>query len=101
MARQVGAIDARLLDVRAVTGEVLAAVLTEHDCSGTACTACGYVPTRRQAVCRSVAVAKGMRVGRAPSWAGPVEPALSVRDVAGEQGELFTPPARMRKGTRR
>lgn len=67
MVRPRGAVDHRLLDGRAVTARVLAAMLTEHDCSnGRACMACGYWPSRRQPVCRSVALVQGRRVGYAP-----------------------------------
>jgi hypothetical protein len=88
MARQCGALDARLLDWGSVTAEVL----KEHDCSdGRACAACGYRPTRRQPVCWSVAVAQGLRCGRAPRWVGgdPVEVPES-EDSGGEQWELFS-----------
>lgn len=88
MARQRGALDRRLLDVRSVAAEVLAAVLKEHDCSdGRACAACGYRPTRRRPVCRSVAVAQGLRWGRALRWAGD-DPSVVGEGSDGEQGEL-------------
>lgn len=92
MARQRGALDRRLLDLRSVTAEVLATVLKEHDCSRPECPACGYVPTRRQRVCRSVAVAQGLVRGRAPRWAGdePAEvPGLGAAEGGGDQRELF------------
>jgi hypothetical protein len=81
-----------LLDVRSVTGEVLLAVLREHDCSRRECPVCGYVPTRRQRVCRSVAVAQGVVGGRAPRWAGddPVEAPESGVSSGAEQCELFS-----------
>lgn len=88
MARQRGALDRRLLDLRAVTAEFLDAVMREHDCSGQECTACGYRPTRRQKVCRSVEVARGLRCGRAPRWAGDeTDPAHEISDAG--QDELF------------
>jgi len=72
MARQRGAVDPRLLDLRSrqALAVVIEEVLREHDCSGEECSACGYRPTRRQKVCRSVAVAQGLRAGRAPRWNG-------------------------------
>jgi hypothetical protein len=71
MVRQRGAVDHRLLDWRAANAEVLAAVLKDHDCSdGQACVACGYRPTRRQPVCRSVVLARALRGGRAAQWSG-------------------------------
>lgn len=68
--RQRGAVDPRLLDLRSrsALAVVIQEVLREHDCSGEECTACGYRPTQRQRVCRSVAVAQGLRAGRAPRW---------------------------------
>jgi hypothetical protein len=70
MTRQRGAVDPRLLDLcsRLALAVAIEEVLREHDCSGEECTACGYRPTRRQRVCRSVALAQGLRVGRAPRW---------------------------------
>lgn len=67
---QRGAVDPRLLDLRSRSAltAVIAEVLREHVCSGEECSACGYRPTRRQRVCRSVAVAQGLRAGRAPRW---------------------------------
>lgn len=87
-ARQLGAVDGRLLDVRYVDERVLAAVLRDHDCSAGTCPACGHVTTRRRPVCRSVALARGMRVGRAPSWADEPD-AERDDDGRGEQSALF------------
>jgi hypothetical protein len=72
MTKQIGALDPRLLDLRSrsVLSAVIAEVLREHDCSGEECAACGYRPTRQQKVCRSVAVAQGLRACRAPRWNG-------------------------------
>ncbi|MGH3611384.1 MAG: hypothetical protein ACRDRK_01930 [Pseudonocardia sp.] len=62
MTKQIGALDPRLLDLRSrsAVAALIEEVLREHDCSGDECAACGYRPTRRQKVCRSVAVAKGL-----------------------------------------
>lgn len=93
MARRRGALDRRLLDGRSVTGEVLVAVLKEHDCSRSECPACGYVPTRRQRVCRSVTVAQGLVCGRAPRWTGDEPAEVSGEGATGGGGgryELFS-----------
>ena len=67
-----GELDPRLLDLRSrsALALVIQEVLQKHDCSGEECTACGYRPTQRQRVCRSVAIAQGLRAGRAPRWNG-------------------------------
>lgn len=93
MGRQRGGLDRRLMDARRVTASVVAAVLKDHDCSdGQRCAACDYVLSRRQPICRSVAVAQGLRFGRAPQWAGTDDDTAAVptpRDNSGEQLELF------------
>lgn len=96
-ARQRGAVDSRLLDLRSrsALSVVIEEVLREHDCSGEECAACGYRPTRRQRVCRSVAVAKGLRAGRAPRWNGEPE---ALEPAPDEPCGLFDPPV---KGGRR
>lgn len=85
MARQRGAVDPRLLDLRSRSAltAVIEEVLREHDCSGEECAACGYRPTRRQRVCRSVAVAQGLRAGRVPRWNEPEAPESTPDDPCG------------------
>lgn len=63
-----GQLDPRLLDLGAVTRATLDAVAAEHNCAGLSCPACGHEVNDRQPVCRSVAVVRGLRAGRAPRW---------------------------------
>lgn len=93
MTEQIGALDSRLLDLRSrsALSVVVAEVLREHDCSGEECAACGYRLTRRQKVCRSVAVAQGLRAGRAPRWSGESDAPESAPEVL---AGLFDPPVK-------
>lgn len=96
-----GELDRRLTDGRRVTAAEVEAVLADHQaeasvrsaqkarCDVQACAACGYRPTRQQPVCRSVAVAQGIRWGRTPQWHGPIEEHGHEQERAVEQRELF------------
>ena len=54
----------RRLHTGVVTNPVLQHVLADHDCSGSACSTCGFVPTRTQPVCRSAEIARAALWGQ-------------------------------------
>lgn len=83
-----GALDPRLTATATPSRVVLDEVLSEHDCTRPECPACGHRTSRRQPVCRSAAVAAGLRFGRRPSWSEPVTPRIPAAPPV-EQPALF------------
>lgn len=85
-------VDERLRAPGRIPEDVLVEVLKDHgipDGSTQACAACGYVPTRRQPVCRSTAVAVALRFGRRPEWNGPTGAVTAPAPVGAATPSLF------------